>query len=64
LDTFFRIGFDLDTENLITMLPVKNSAYQRFVQSATERIECDPIRFRTIGNTTPMSSIPALEVKR
>ncbi len=40
------------------MLPVKNSAYQRFVQSATERIECDPIRLRTVGNTTPMPSIP------
>lgn len=40
------------------MLPAKNSAYQRFVQPSTERIECDPVRLRTISNTTPLSPLP------
>ena len=40
------------------MLPAKNSAYQRFVQPSAERIECDPLRLRTISNTTPISPVP------
>ncbi len=45
------------------MLPAKHSAYQRFIQPSAERIECDPVRLRTISNTTPISPVPLHHVE-